>query len=176
MEKHVQIALANAQSAIAFVDPWARITHVKDVQKYNAVLAELNVKYGFTGEDAIKHNDLDIECYAELRLDIPLDEEGCLLDDTEMWYPEFWLGKPKKYNDEYYAYGVQFEMDVRTIRACDYGRETPYTVEAIFSRKAKSQRQERMARLIELDAPKIILLNEEMFVRAEEYMIQVPAV
>lgn len=173
MEKHVQIALENAKAALAFIDPWARVTHIKDVQKYNAVLAELNVKYGFTGEDAIQHDDLEVQCYAELRLHIEHDEDEGLEPSCEMYCPEFWLGKPRKYNDEYYAYGVYFEMCKKTIEACSYGRDTPYSVEIICTRKVKAQRQERLERLIELDAPKIILLNEEMFIRAEEYMVRV---
>lgn len=186
MEKHVQIALENAKAALAYIDPWATIAAIQDIKRYKMVLAELNEKYGFAGEDSIRVDQTDILCYVTLRMEVPGEDEQGAYDDPShyMDMPEFNLWRPRKYHDVWmprqyldpkFQYSVGFNIIEKTADACRFqqGRNTPYTVEFIASRFTKEQREERLARLIELDAPKIILLHEELKLREWEYMLPV---
>lgn len=173
MEKHVQIALANAQAALAFIDPWAKVVAIKDVVKYNAVLAELCEKYNFTGDDVIHHDDTEISCFVDMRLVVSneLDDFMCCYE----YQPEFDLLTPRQYNEEFNQYSLHFELDAKAIHACSYmeGRQTPYTVETICERRTNDMIKLRMERLEILDAPAIIKLNEELKYRQDEYMVRV---
>lgn len=174
MEKHVQIALENAKAALAFIDPWAKVVAIKDVVKYNVVLAELNEKYGFVGEDAIMHDDLEISCYVDMRLAVPSEEDDFM--DCYLYAPEFDLFSPRKYNEEFNQYAVHFEMCEKCIKTCshhDGARGTPYSVETINERRTMDMIKLRMERLEALDAPAIIKLNEELKYRQDEYMVRV---
>ena len=175
MEKHVQIALNNAREALAFIDPWARVVTIIDTKRQKMVLDELNEKYRFYGEDAIQQLTDDLQCIVELRLAVP-GHEGDDYPDHHMDYPEFYMCAPRKYNEEYYSYGINLQLHKDAMSACrfkDGTRLTPYTVGYISSHKTTQQRAARLQRLIELDAPKIIQFHEEMSLRRAEYMIDV---
>ncbi len=173
MEKHIQIALENAKAALAFIDPWARVVAVQDNVKYQAVLSQLCLKYGFTDEDVITVDHSDVVCYVDLRLVVSQEE-----DDFYACYeylPEFDLVTPRKYNEEYNQYHVLIVLHERSIHACARreNRQTPYTVDSINERRTKQMIQQRIDRLNELDAPAIIKLYEELKFRADEYMVAV---
>lgn len=176
MEKHVQIALNNAIEAVSFIDPWARVVAIIDTKRRKMVIDELNEKYNFHGEDAIKQLPDDLECIVELRLVVP-GYEGDDYPDHHMDYPEFYLCSPRRYNDEYYRYRVGLTLDKKAIEHCWHptGRQTPYTVEFIGNAKTQEQRKERFDRLIELGAPSTICFHEELMMRSWEYLLPVCA-
>ena len=177
MEKHIEIALANAEAALQFIDPWARVIAVQDDVRMARVLEELRAKYDvedITLESYTKEHDIYV--YAELRLDVPCEYPNDDYPERYWEMPEFSLWTPRKYNEEYYSYGINLCTHKDTIDVCRFkecSRGTPYTVEWIGSHKTTQQRAERLQRLIELDAPKIICFHEEMSLRRAEYMIDV---
>ena len=177
MEKHIEIALANAQAALLFIDPWARVIAVQDDVRMARVLEELVMKYNIEGVTMESYTkDHDIYVYAELRMDVPCAYPDDIHPERYWEMPEFSLCAPRKYNEEYYSYGINLCTHKDTIDVCRFkecSRGTPYTVEYISSHKTTQQRAERLQRLIELDAPKIICFHEEMSLRRAEYMIDV---
>ena len=177
MEKHIEIALANAEAALQFIDPWARVIAVQDDVRMARVLEELVKKYNIEGVTMESYTkDHDIYVYAELRMDVPCAYPDDIHPERYWEMPEFSLWTPRKYNEEYHSYGINLQLHKAAMSACrfkDGTRLTPYTVEYISSHKTIQHVAERLQRLIELDAPKIICFHEEMSLRRAEYMIDV---
>ena len=176
MEKHIEIALANAQAALLFIDPWARVIAVQDDVRMARVLEELVKKYNIEGVTMESYTkDHDIYVYAELRMDVPCAYPDDIYPERHMDMPEFYLCAPRKYNEEYYRYRVGLTLEDRSISACQWpqGRQTPYTVEYIAEAKTQTQRKERFDHLVELGAPSTICFHEELMLRSWEYMLPI---
>lgn len=177
MKGYLQQAIENAQQALAYIDPNAKLLRIRDMDKYREAQIEMFNKYsvGFSPEELRVQTDAEtgkypeLYCECEMFLDISYGEDG----DEELYYPELCMSFQRKYNSESKTYAVIMDVVGQASKAVNYGRRTPYTVQSIMDLIPVEESKERLARIVELQAPMAIAAHEDLMLNKDMFMVQV---